>query len=55
MIQTMKLNKLRLSPINVRRLPEEKLQIPQMAAAAFARFSVSPTQARSRPTNMTFP
>ena len=37
MIQTMKLNKLRLSPINVRRLPEEKLQIPQMAADIEAR------------------
>lgn len=37
MIQTMKLSKLRLSPINVRRLPEEKLQIPQMAADIEAR------------------
>ncbi|AOH87148.1 chromosome partitioning protein ParB (plasmid) [Sphingomonas panacis] len=37
MIQTIKLNKLRLSPINVRRLPEEKLQIPQMAADIEAR------------------
>ena len=37
MIQTIKLSKLRLSPINVRRLPEEKLQIPQMAADIEAR------------------
>ncbi|HEX7854982.1 MAG TPA: ParB N-terminal domain-containing protein [Sphingobium sp.] len=37
MIQTVKLSKLRLSPINVRRLPEEKLQIPQMAADIEAR------------------
>lgn len=37
MIQTIKLSKLRLSPINVRRLPEERLQIPQMAADIQAR------------------
>ena len=37
MIQTIKLSKLRLSPINVRRLPEDKLQIPQMAADIEAR------------------
>ena len=37
MIQSIKLSKLRLSPINVRKVPDEKLQIPQMAADIEAR------------------
>jgi ParB family chromosome partitioning protein len=36
-IQTVKLSKLRLSPINVRKQPPEKLKIPEMAADIAAR------------------
>ena len=37
MIQTIKLNKLRLSPINVRTAPDEQLQIEPMAASIEAK------------------